>query len=278
MIEPLSILDARKSIWRNRKNYWNTIGMQSDKGRKQKLLNTSMLYKAGNGTSVFDPVLTETLYSWFTKSGDYIYDPFCGGSVRGIVAKTMERNYVGIDIREEQLEENRKQANKLQLDITYKTPYEEDNGEYDFIFTCPPYFNLEKYSNKVDDLSNMKEDRFFEEYERILINSVSKLKPNRFMAIVVGDVRRRGDIKQPNGSYILLPHRTIDILYNQGIFLYNDIIYVNDGHPTTSKLYMNKYRKVGKIHQNVLVFNKGDWKLAAKRLNENNNIINNNWF
>jgi tRNA G10 N-methylase Trm11 len=31
--------------------------------------------------------------------GDNIYDPFCGGSVRGIVAGKMGRDYTGIDVR-----------------------------------------------------------------------------------------------------------------------------------------------------------------------------------
>jgi hypothetical protein len=112
----------------------------------------------------------------------------------------------------------------------------------------------------------MKEDEFYQEYERILLNSVKKLKDNRFMAIVLGDVRRRGDLKQPNGSYILLPQRTIDILAKVGVFLYNDIIYINNGNNPNQHNQFKKYRKVSKIHQNVLVFNKGDWKQASKRL------------
>jgi DNA modification methylase len=263
----LSVLDARKSQWKERKRYWQSQGIQSHKGREGTQFKLSELYK-DNHYSIFDPTLTEWVYHWYTNKGDTIYDPFCGGSVRGIVAGKMGRNYVGIDIREEQIQENIKQSTLLHLPLTYKLANEEDTNEYDFIFTCPPYWNLEKYSDLPNDLSNMKEDKFWIEYERILHQSVEKLKPNSFMAMVVGDVRRRGDLKQPKGSYILLPHRTIDILSKLGVFLYNDIVYINYGNVVNQQRYMETYRKVGKIHQNLLIFNKGDWKKASNRLKE----------
>ena len=265
MIAPLSILDSRTAKWQQRVTYWKSQGIQSELGREDTFFKLKDLHN--NTPSVFDPVLTETIYDWFTKQGDNIYDPFCGGSVRGIVAGKMGRDYTGIDVRREQLDENIRQSTLLDIPLTYKTPYETDNNNYDFIFTCPPYWNLEKYSDQEDDISNMKEDDFFREYERIITNAVSKLKPNRFMCIVLGDVRRRGDLKQPKGSYILLPQRTIDILYNQGIFLYNDMFYINQGNHVNQHNAFNKYRKISKVHQNVLVFNKGSWKQASNRLN-----------
>ena len=265
MISPLSILDSRTAKWKHRVTYWKSQGIQSELGREDTFFKLKDLHN--NTPSVFDPVLTETMYDWFTKEGDNIYDPFCGGSVRGIVAGKMGRDYTGIDVRREQLDDNIRQSTLLDIPLTYKTPYETDNNNYDFIFTCPPYWNLEKYSDQEDDISNMKEDDFFREYERILVEAVSKLKPNRFMCIVLGDVRRRGDLKQPKGSYILLPQRTIDILYNQGIFLYNDMFYINQGNHVNQHNQFKKYRKVSKIHQNILVFNKGSWKKASNRLN-----------
>mgnify|MGYP003647753801 FL=1 len=265
MNNTLSILDSRRAEWKQRKLYWKSQGIQSHLGRDDTFFKLKELNN-NHTVSVFDPTLTEWVYQWFTKEGDNIYDPFCGGSVRGIVAGKMGRDYTGIDVRQEQLDENIRQSNLLDIPLTYKTPYEEDNTNYDFIFTCPPYWNLEKYSNQEDDISNMKENDFFKEYERILTNAVSKLKPNRFMAMVLGDVRRRGDLKQPKGSYILLPHRTIDILSKLGVFLYNDIVYINHGNVVNQQRYMETYRKVGKVHQNLLIFNKGDWKEASKRL------------
>lgn len=59
-----------------------------------------------SGTSIFDPVLCELSYRWFSPPGGRILDPFAGGSVRGIVAAVLGRQYVGVDLRPEQIEAN----------------------------------------------------------------------------------------------------------------------------------------------------------------------------
>ena len=51
-----------------------------------------------SGTSIFDPVLCELMYSWFCPQGGNILDPFAGGSVRGIVAHYLGYHYDGIVI------------------------------------------------------------------------------------------------------------------------------------------------------------------------------------
>lgn len=61
------------------------------------------------GTSIFDPVLCELAYRWFSPKGGVVLDPFAGGSVRGIVCAALGRRYVGIDLRQEQIEANRAQ-------------------------------------------------------------------------------------------------------------------------------------------------------------------------
>jgi hypothetical protein len=66
-----------------------------------------------SGTSIFDPVLCEVVYRWFSPPGGRVLDPFAGGSVRGIVAGVLGRHYVGVDLREEQVEANRQQAARI---------------------------------------------------------------------------------------------------------------------------------------------------------------------
>jgi len=66
-----------------------------------------------SGTSIFDPVLCELAYSWFSPPGGVILDPFAGGSVRGIVAAKLGRQYVGIELRPEQVEANREQGRSI---------------------------------------------------------------------------------------------------------------------------------------------------------------------
>jgi 1-aminocyclopropane-1-carboxylate deaminase/D-cysteine desulfhydrase-like pyridoxal-dependent ACC family enzyme len=65
------------------------------------------------GTSVFDPVLCELAYRWFSPPGGRVLDPFAGGSVRGIVAACLGREYVGIELREEQVRANEAQREEI---------------------------------------------------------------------------------------------------------------------------------------------------------------------
>ncbi|KKK48239.1 hypothetical protein LCGC14_3147140, partial [marine sediment metagenome] len=66
----------------------------------------SMEYMAP-GTSIFDPVLCEIAYRWFSPPDGRVLDPFAGGSVRGIVAAYLGRDYTGIDLSLPQVEANR---------------------------------------------------------------------------------------------------------------------------------------------------------------------------
>lgn len=271
VVPPISVLDVKQGYWKQRRKYWLGIGIESELGRDENLLSLSpLLKKKQKSTSIFDPVLCEIMYKWFSEENDYIYDPFCGGSVRGIVASKCNRHYTGIDIRDEQLQANQKQVDTL-CDSHKPVYYHTDKKKvknYDFFFTCPPYFNLEKYSDREDDLSNMTEEKFWIEYERIIKESVDKLKNNRFAAIVVGDVRRK------DGSYLLLPQKTVEIFSKYGLGLYNELILLQE--PATAAMrafnYMNSSRKIAKAHQNVLVFVKGNPQIASDRLKKFSDI------
>lgn len=100
-------------------------------------------------TSIFDPVLCEIVYRWFSLPGAAVLDPFAGGSVRGVVAACLGRDYHGIDLSLEQLKANRAQFKTITDkytnvggDINWlhgdsKNIKELALGEYDLIFTCP---------------------------------------------------------------------------------------------------------------------------------------------
>ena len=165
VVPPISVLDVKQKYWKDRKSMWLSYNIQSELGREENLLQLSkLLQKKQKSTSVFDPVLCEIMYLWFTNTEDTIFDPFAGGSVRGIVASKMNRNYYGIDLRKEQVEHNYIQSDELCE--THKPHWEIGSSaditidrEYDFFFTCPPYYDLEKYSDDKKDLSNMSNEQ-----------------------------------------------------------------------------------------------------------------------
>lgn len=221
------------------------------------------------GTSIFDPVLCETQYLWFTKAGDYIIDPFAGGSVRGIVAVELGRHYCGIDLRQEQIDANRINAEECCTDeqptwvcgdsLNIKTLAE---GEYDFLFTCPPYGNLEIYSDDPADISNMDDDAFDATYEQILCNTVSILKENRFACIIVGNYRdKKGFLRDLVGL-------TVKAMEKAGAHYYNDFVFVTPcgSLPIRTGKQFQASRKMGRTHQYCLCFVKGDPKKATERL------------
>ena len=221
------------------------------------------------GTSIFDPALCELLYLWFSAIGDNVIDPFAGGSVRGIVAACLGRQYVGVDIRNEQIEANIVNAKEICENI-FPVWYCGDSmniqkiaaGQYDFILTCPPYGDLEVYSDDPADISNMNEADFDATYTEIMRKTVEMMKDNRFAAVVVGNYRDK------NGFMRDLCGLTIRAMESGGAKYYNEIIYMQTAGslPIRCGIPFQKSRKVGKIHQNVLIFCKGDPKEATKRL------------
>ena len=266
-VPPISVLDVKQKYWKDRRKYWLSVGIQSELGREENLLSLSeLLQLKQKSTSIFDPVLCEVMYRWFTREGDTIFDPFAGGSVRGIVASKTNRNYIGTDIREEQVLSNIEQSKQLCDNYIPEwicsDALDWDGGEYDFLFTCPPYYSLEVYSELETDLSTMTDEQFEKTYDAILTKHLTQLRNNRFCAIVIGDTRDN------KGMYRKFTSKTIDIFEKNGCGLYNDLILLQE--PATAAMrafkYMNSSRKIAKCHQNVLVFVKGDPKLATKRL------------
>lgn len=222
---------------------------------------------AASGTSIFDPVLCELAYRWFCPPGGLVLDPFAGGSVRGIVASKLGRPYLGIDLRAEQVA-----ANRVQADAICGDPAPEwvvgDSCEIDqhaagrvagFVFSCPPYADLERYSDNAADLSTMEYSAFLEAYRVIVAKAVALLAPNRFACFVVGDVR------DPKGFYRNFPGHTIQAFEDAGARLYNEAILVTavGSLPIRVGKQFTAARKMGKTHQNVLVFCKGDPRKAT---------------
>ena len=266
MVTPFSILDTRTKEWQSRKNFWiNHHGIQSELGREQTQSKTR--FWETEGVSVFDPHLCELMYDWFVPKGGKILDPFAGGSVRGIVATEMGYKYVGIDLSLPQILANQKQSDK-----PFWIHGDSDKilfgleGGFDFVWTCPPYYDLEIYSDNKDDLSQMSESFFDSKLDSIIYKSSIKLKDNRFFGIVVSEVREPSTTGNYSiGSYRGLVHKTIKMCESHGLKFYNDLILYNSQHQASrvSKTYFNRNRKIPSVHQNVLIFVKGNPDIAT---------------
>lgn len=231
-------------------------------------------------TSIFDPVLTELSYRWFNTEGGRILDPFAGGSVRGIVAAKLNMPYVGNDLREKQVVANIENAKEVLGNIPVgiaprwtvgdSTQLEDVlqkngiTGDFDMVFSCPPYADLEVYSNDPRDISNMDYPQFLEAYKAAIKQACTRLKNNRFAVFVVGDIRDK------KGIYRNFIGHTIEAFTECGLSYYNHLILVNQITSLAMRVrrQFNGGRKVGKVHQNVLVFCKGSVEETVDQFEE----------
>lgn len=225
-----------------------------------------------SGTSIFDPVLCELVYRWFCPPTGLIIDPFAGGSVRGIVASKLGRKYVGVDLSARQIS-----ANEVQAKTICKAPAPRwivgdsrnidslaSGYKADLIFSCPPYGDLEVYSEDENDLSAMSHADFRTAYAEVISKACGLLKPDRFACFVIGDARDR------SGFYYGLPWLTVEAFQNAGMHLYNEAVLLTaiGSLPIRVAKQFTASRKLGKTHQNVLVFVKGDPVKATKAIGE----------
>lgn len=272
---PFSVLDTKSGNWQRRKKQWQKIGIKSEIGRSKSMTHAmpTSKYNAANmkeeyysdekqvlNTSIFDPSLCEILYNWFCIDGKEILDPFAGGSVRGIVANYLGFKYTGIDIREEQIKSNREQGLEILKIDNQPNWYVGDSNEvlndfskqFDFVFSCPPYADLEVYSDLEGDISNMNYENFMKSYEEIIKKSCKLLKSGGFACFVVGEVRDK------KGNYIGFVPDTIKAFIKSGMYFYNEAILLNSiaSASMRAKRIFGSKQKLVKIHQNVLVFKK----------------------
>lgn len=259
---PFSVLDTKSGNWQRRKKLWSSLGIKSEVGRDSVVINMDTTKKDKNTASyvsIFDPALCEVLYKWFCNEGGEILDPFSGGSVRGIVANKLGYKYTGIDIRQEQIDSNREQGLDI-LEVDNQPNWycgdsnkvlEGFNKEFDLVFSCPPYADLEVYSDLDGDISNKPYEEFLRLYESIIEKSCKLLKKDGLACFVVGEVRDK------KGNYIGFVPDTIRAFEKCGMKFYNEAILLNAIASASMRANGNmKSKKLVKVHQNILVFKK----------------------
>lgn len=290
VVPPFSVLDTRQGYWQDRKREWLSLGIRGERGRTLQANRGNHRSSYGSGyaasfntqqnenelaVSVFDPVLCELAYLWFCPERGAILDPFAGGSVRGIVAAKMGRRYTGVDLSDMQVAENQVQARQILRAEEQKAQWIGGDSRnlpallgaeaFDFVFSCPPYYDLEVYTNDDRDLSCAANYAcFLAEYQHILSHAIDRLKEDRFMVLVVGDIRDKEGRLRPFIS------DTAAACEVAGAFAYNDMVLVNAVGTVAMRItkHFTAMRKVGKMHQRVLVFCKGDPKKATRALEE----------
>lgn len=176
--------------------------------------------------SVFPAPLVEwILLRYGGPNGGRVLDAFAGGTPRAVVSSIMGYSYLGFEIREAQIQENQKRLKELGLgnveyvlgDGRFLKP---DIGQFDCALTCPPYHDLERYSDQDDDISNLGS---YAEFNAAMAFTAMAhfevMKPEAFVCIVVGPFRDK-----KTGELIDFPGHTIENFREAGFTYWQSIV------------------------------------------------------
>jgi len=227
--------------------------------------------------SIFNPELAKRVIRLWSEEGDTILDPFMGRETRPLVALGLKRNYIGYEVvprtvklvvraledtlyKHSVIDYDEKRfiftQNGVKQDINLASGVELKNhidkpNSVDLIFTCPPYYNIEKYDYAPDQLSLVSSyEAFLKRLSLCVKNTYKVLKHRKFSIWVVADFRESGMFRAF--------HKDLIDLHLKHKFTLHDIIISVLSSPTISRgirqAVENYY--TAKRHEYILVFRK----------------------
>jgi len=238
-------LATREGCWQGEKGFSNVVTGRSH----------------NKNASVLDPTACEVILRFFTPLGGRVYNPFGGGVQMGFVAGAEGYEYEASEIRQNQCDANNALCSEfdgvkwVQGD---SSKYEPD-GEFDLVFTCPPYYRVERYLdyddvipdgeiNALDSYAQFR-DTLFTGYELAL----EHLADNRFIVVMTGDSRG------PKGAYHCHEAETELFFKGAGLTVYNKIVYLESEFTRLAQAKKTlDTRKFPKCEQRIIAAYKGD--------------------
>lgn len=150
----------------------------------------------------WSPNIPRNIILRYSKEGDLVLDQFAGGGTTLVEAKLLKRNIIGVDVNDAAINRCREKTNFThegangRVDIHKGDARNLDfiaNDSIDLICTHPPYANIIKYSDGIDnDLSQLKVADFLEEMRKVASESYRVLKKDKFCVVLMGDTRQKG--------------------------------------------------------------------------------------
>jgi len=187
-------------------------------------------------------------YEFYLKQKETIFDPFAGWGERGFYAKLYNKQYIGYDTSSDAVQNARDVfgiRNIVANSLTAPIP------RFDGLITCPPYWNLEKYSG-VDGLDAVKTyGEFLEQYSDVLFRCYSAAENGAVFCIVVGDWRK-------NNTYYDLEFETCRIFKSFRAVIIDKLVLSRKG-VSKIKIMLPQAKRLGysvKVHEHLLVFQK----------------------
>lgn len=251
---------TRDGCWQGTNGYSNVVNTRRSLDENGEVVATT---KAHNGNaSVLDPLACEIIARFFMpKDGGRVYNPFGGGVQFGFVAGACGYEYIASEIRQNQVDANNAICSQFDGRVKW---VQADSSTYDpcepvdLVFTCPPYYKVEKYLDydgkpppgEINSCPTYDEfrDLLFSGYKQ----AIARLKDNRFFVIMTGDSRDK------NGAYYCSEAETEMFLKEQGLSVYNRIVYVECEFTRLAHAKKTLHtRKFPKREQKIIVAHKG---------------------
>lgn len=149
----------------------------------------------------WSPYIPRNIILRYSQEEDLILDQFAGGGTTLVEAKLLNRDIIGVDINDVALErckEKQLLIQKAQRESIYQKGDARNldfipDDSIDLICTHPPYANIIKYSDGIEnDLSQLKVKDFLKEMKKVASESYRVLKKDKFCAVLMGDTRQKG--------------------------------------------------------------------------------------
>lgn len=197
----------------------------------------------------WSPYIPRNVILRYSKERDLVLDQFVGGGTTLVEAKLLNRDVIGVDVNEEALKRCKEKCafereNTGMVDIKCGDARNLDfikNDSIDLICTHPPYADIVRYSDNIEeDLSRLEREKFLVEMCKVANESFRVLKKGKFCAILMGDMRKKGMV-QP------LAFETMQIFESSG-FTIKEII-IKEQH----NCKMTGFWKTNSIKHNFLL-------------------------